>query len=76
MFFAQLREFAGCDDAHIEISDPIDADHLWKILEERFPGMAKFRSSTRLARNFCHARDDQTFSNDDEVALLSPVSGG
>ena len=76
MFFVQVRDFTGCEQAEIELKLPVAADGLWELLEAKFPGIAKFRSSTRLARNFAYAREDQIFSNEDEVALLSPVSGG
>lgn len=76
MFFVQVRDFTGCDHVEIELGQPVVADELWEILEKKFSGISKFRSSTRLARNFSYARNEQTFANEDEVALLSPVSGG
>lgn len=76
MFFVQVRDFTGCEQAEIEVKRPVVAGELWDMLEAQFPGIAKFRSSTRLARNFAYARDDQSFADEDEVALLSPVSGG
>ena len=76
LFFVQVRSFTGCEFADLESLQPLSADDLWSKLEARFPGIAKFRSSTRLARNAVYARDDEQFLPNDEVALLSPVSGG
>jgi len=76
MFFVQVRDFTGCGHSEINLTHSVGANELWEILEKKFPGIAKFRSSTRLARNFAYASEEQTFSDDDEVALLSPVSGG
>lgn len=76
LFFVQIRSFTGCEYTELEVGKPIDGGKLWATLEEKFPGISRFRSSTRLARNSVYARDEETFSGDDEVALLSPVSGG
>ena len=76
LFFVQIRSFTGCEQTEMEVAQPIDGRQLWTTLDEKFPGISKFRSSTRLARNSVYARNDESFSNNDEVALLSPVSGG
>ena len=76
LFFVQIRSFTGCDHTELEVAQPIDGGQLWTALEEKFAGISKFRSSTRLARNSDYARDEELFSSNDEVALLSPVSGG
>lgn len=76
LFFVQIRSFTRCDHLDIPAVEPLKASQLWDLLERKFPGIEKFRSSTRLARNSVYARDDETFSGNDEVALLSPVSGG
>lgn len=76
LFFVQIRSFTGCDQIDLAVDAPIDAARLWTELETSFPGISKFRSSTRLARNSAYARENDTFAMGDEVALLSPVSGG
>ena len=40
------------------------------------PGLAPFRGNIRLARNLEFAGFDTRFNDDDEVALIPPVSGG
>jgi molybdopterin converting factor subunit 1 len=76
LFFAQIRDFTGHAACEVPAEHPVNADELWRILEQLFPGMQKFRSSTRFARNSEFARNDEVFQPDDEVALLPPVSGG
>jgi molybdopterin converting factor subunit 1 len=75
-FFAQLRQFTGVDAAEIEISQPVGAGALWSLLDAEFPGIRALESSTRLARNHEYAPAGALFSDDDEVALIPPVSGG
>ena len=75
-FFAQARQLSGCEQIELELSNPITAGELWRVLDEKFPGIAKMQPSTRLARNHEFATNGATFSNTDEVALIPTVSGG
>ena len=78
-FFAHLKTLTGCDEADLPLPPArpaINACELWALLEERFPGIAAHQSSTRLACNFAYAEPDTLFGEEDEVALIPPVSGG
>jgi molybdopterin converting factor small subunit len=76
LFFAQIRDFTGRAECDLPVSEVVAPDELWSALDRLFPGIAKFRSSTRLARNSNFAGNREIFQADDEVALLPPVSGG
>ncbi|MFL6583865.1 MAG: MoaD/ThiS family protein [Chthoniobacterales bacterium] len=76
LFFAQIRDFTGCPAADIAAGQSATSDEVWSLLADRFPGIEKFRSSTRLTRNGTFASDSEMFQNTDEVALIPPVSGG
>ena len=76
LFFAQLRDATGCESAEIKPASPLDVEQLWVELLKQFPKLAAHRSSVRLARNQEYAMSDAKFSNNDEVALIPPVSGG
>lgn len=76
LFFAQIRDFTGCDAANMETRGGVTADAVWQRLEQEFAGIEKFRSTTRLARNGVFASADEQFADSDEVALIPPVSGG
>lgn len=76
LFFAQIRDFTGCAAANLETRAKLVPDALWRALEQQFPGIEKFRSTTRLARNGVFAAADEHFADSDEVALIPPVSGG
>ena len=76
LFFAQLKDATGCESAEIKPAAPLDAEQLWTELLKQFPKLAVHRASTRLARNHEYAMPEAKFFNNDEVALIPPVSGG
>lgn len=76
LFFAQLKDATKCDSVEIALPSPLDAESLWAKLLLQFPALAGHRASVRLARNGEYATAQTQFGNDDEVALIPPVSGG
>jgi molybdopterin converting factor subunit 1 len=49
---------------------------LWGVLERRHPDLAPMRDTLAFAVNGEYARMEDPVSDDDEVAVLPPVSGG
>lgn len=76
LFFAHLKEVTKCDFVELDLQSTLDAAGLWVQLVKQFPGLAAHRASVRLAKNGEYAVAEPEFSNDDEVALIPPVSGG
>ena len=76
LFFAQIKDAAGCASVHLEVPAAIKAEALWGELLKRFPALEKHRRTVRLARNSEYASAETEFTNGDEVALIPPVSGG
>jgi len=76
LFFAQLKDATGCSETRLAAPAPFTTETLWTALLELFPSLASHRPYVRLARNGEFAGTDTLFGNDDEVALLPPVSGG
>jgi molybdopterin converting factor subunit 1 len=76
IFFAQLKSVAGCREVDIAVPARLSVDALWKQIESACPGMERFRTTTRLAKNQEFALSDTMFADTDEVALIPPVSGG
>ncbi len=76
LFFAQLKDATGCESVELETSSPMAVEKLWAELVRRFPKLAAHRSNVRLARNWEYAGPDAVFGENDEVALIPPVSGG
>jgi molybdopterin converting factor subunit 1 len=75
LFFAHLKDVTGCAEMELR-GAATDADGLWSRLIDVHPGLARFRSSVRLARNSEYVGPDAGFADTDEVALIPPVSGG
>jgi len=76
LLFAHLKDATSAAELEIKISDDLDADGFWRALLAAQPALAKFRPTTRLARNGEYADAQTRFSDADEVALIPPVSGG
>ena len=76
LFFAQTRDAAGVPEMEMKISGSIGVREFWEKLAAVQPQLAAFQTTTRLARNGEYANAKTKFSDDDEVALIPPVSGG
>ncbi|MEI9863920.1 MAG: molybdopterin converting factor subunit 1 [Limisphaerales bacterium] len=76
LFFAQLQDVTGCTATELASSSSLNLEQLWETLLEQFPGLLAHRRNIRLARNWEYADAETSFNNDDEVALIPPVSGG
>lgn len=76
LFFAQIKDVTKCDFAELPLAAPINTEQFWDELLKKFPELAKFRSSTRLAKNSEYADEKTLFCDSDEIALIPPVSGG
>ena len=75
LFFAHLRDTTGCREMELSCGT-VDADGLWRALVAVHPGLAPSRASVRLARNAQYVGPEARFTDEDEVALIPPVSGG
>ncbi|MGA9451239.1 MAG: MoaD/ThiS family protein [Verrucomicrobiia bacterium] len=76
LFFAQLKDATGCDSVEIAPASPLSAEQLWAELLKKFPKLGTYRSSVRLAKNCEYTAPDAVFADDDEIAIIPPVSGG
>jgi molybdopterin converting factor subunit 1 len=76
LYFAHVAKALGRREDELEVSTPVSAEALWERLLALRPGLAPYRASIHLARNGEYAGVAGLFANDDEVALIPPVSGG
>jgi molybdopterin converting factor small subunit len=76
LLFAHLRDVVGRSEFDLQVVGPLKGSELWDRLIAEFPVLSGHRGSTRLARNGAYATDEDYFDEDDEVALIPPVSGG
>ena len=74
--FARAKDLAGTDLVSVELPTNAIVADLRRRLAEQIPSLAPLLQRSALAVNQEFARDDQPLTDDAEVALLPPVSGG
>ena len=75
-FFASLRERLHRSEAEWTLPDTATVGDLWQALCVTYPHLADMTASVSFAVNREYVDRDYRLSNDDEVALIPPVSGG
>jgi molybdopterin converting factor subunit 1 len=73
--FGIVKDIFSGPSAEIEAGHAASVTKLKRLLEERYPGLAKL-GSYMIAVNNEYASDAQMISEGDEVAIIPPVSGG
>ncbi len=74
LFFAYLRERCGVREASVEIPAGVSVADLWDLLQARYPALEGQR--LRFAVNQAYVDNAYTLHENDELALIPPVSGG
>ena len=75
-FFASLRERLQRSDAQQTLPDGATVSDLWAVLCTQHPGLGELTASISVAVNREYVDRDHHLSDNDEVALIPPVSGG
>ncbi len=75
-FFASLRERLRCSEAQQSLPDGATINDLWSALCTEHPELAELKPSICFAVNREYVDRDHQLSDNDEVALIPPVSGG
>jgi len=76
LYLGMLREVSGCEREVVALEEGAQLGDLYLLLEQRFPRLRDLRSSLAMAVNFEYAVPTCRLEDQDEVALLPPVSGG
>jgi molybdopterin converting factor subunit 1 len=76
LVFSVLREKLGADAFDITLSAPATGHDLLDHLAAQDASIEAYRSSIRLAVNESYVPTDTPLQDGDEVALITPVSGG
>jgi MoaE-MoaD fusion protein len=74
--FAIQRELAGTREVPLELPPGATIDDAWDALVALYPGLAPGRSSVRFALNTEYADGSDVLADNDELAIIPPVSGG
>ena len=77
LYFAGLRDALGIAEEVFDVpSDVRTVGELCGHLAIRHAAYADRRRHVRVARNEVFARDDESLSDGDVIALIPPVAGG
>jgi molybdopterin synthase catalytic subunit len=74
--FAIQRELAGTRHVALDLPAGSSVADAWNALVASHPVLAPGRSSVRFARNGDYADETTALADDDELAVIPPVSGG
>ena len=75
-FFAVLRDKAGMSELRLELPESATVSSAIETLVARHPGLKPFAQRIACAVNLDRAAPDTVLHDNDELALLPPVSGG
>ena len=76
VYLGMLREIADCERESVELGDGATVGELYAQLQQRVPKLQEFRGAIALAVNYEYSDGKTVLSDNDEVALIPPVSGG
>ncbi len=74
--FSYLREVTGKSDIQLDSDHVSTVQEAINLLELSYPEIAKMRSFLRFAVNQKYSLEDHALYPGDEIAIISPVSGG
>ena len=75
-FFASIRERLHRSEAEQALPDGATVGDLWTVLCAHHPQLSSLGDSTSFAVNREYVDRQHRLSDNDEVALIPPVSGG
>lgn len=76
LLFSVLREQIGASEIHLALPDPPTCGALLDRFEALHPFFAAYRPIVRMAVNRAYMQPETILRAGDEVALITPVSGG
>ena len=76
LLFSVLRQRIGEGSLTLDLETPATGADLLDLLQAQYPVIADYRTVLRLAVNQEYVPETVTLADGDEVALITPVSGG
>lgn len=74
--FAQARDLIGRDHMDLDLRDGATAADLRRGLAVAHPELASLVRHSMIAANLAFVADNAVLTQDQEIALIPPVSGG
>ena len=76
LYFGQLRELANKREEQVEVPEGATVQQLFDRISARFPALRNFDDVIAIGVNQSFAAREHILKDNDEVAMLPPVSGG
>jgi molybdopterin converting factor subunit 1 len=76
LYLGMLRELAGREREVVQLSEGARLSDLYAELQHRIPKLQGFRNAVALSVNYEYSDGAAVLQDNDEVALIPPVSGG
>jgi MoaE-MoaD fusion protein len=76
LYLGMLRDLAGCEHEVVQLPGGALLSDLYAELQQRMPKLQNFRGAIALAINYEYCDEAAALHDNDEVALIPPVSGG
>ncbi|NBC17796.1 MAG: molybdopterin converting factor subunit 1 [Bacteroidetes bacterium] len=76
LLFSVLRERVGAGHVEVTVPAPTTARGVLEAVVEAYPSVADYERVVRIAVNQEYVTDEAPVQAGDEVALITPVSGG
>jgi MoaE-MoaD fusion protein len=76
LYLGMLRDLAGREREVVQLADGARLSDLYIELQRRIPKLQDFRAAIALAINYEYCEGTTALEDNDEVALIPPVSGG
>lgn len=74
--YSVLRSQLHAESVDLETQPGITVSEFLDLACEQYPAMAPYRSVMRLAVNQRYSQDSSIIQDGDEIAIITPVSGG
>ncbi len=74
--FARYREITNTKEIELEIQPGTTVAKLKKVLKDYFPQLKNLDNNLIIAVNSEFTEDNQILKENDQIALLPPLSGG
>ena len=74
--YSVLKSKLRADSVDLETQPGITVSEFLDLACEQYPTMAPYRSVMRLAVNQAYSQDSSIIQDGDEIAIITPVSGG
>ena len=76
LYLGMLKDLAGREREVVQLSDGARLSDLYAELQQRMPKLQEFRNAIALSINYEYSDGAAVLQDNDEVALIPPVSGG